>query len=411
MTLQIATSRETILPRLSDRDGTGPDVGEALSTRAARVATAAAARAETVDKEAVFPADAVAAARAERLLGAQIPQELGGDGADIGALADVCFALGRACASTAMIYAMHQTKVACILRHGRGHAWHDALLRRIADEQLLLASSTTEGQNGGNVRSSAAPVEQDGTAITLDRAATVISYGAEADGIVTTARRSADAAASDQVLLVLLRSDYTLDRLGGWDTLGMRGTCSVGFRLQARATPNQIVPERYDLIHSETMTPTSHILWSSVWAGIAASAIERAQLFVRRAARQSGGQMPPGASHYTTAANTLTSLRALIAEAIQLYERGDADPALRQSTAFRTGMAMLKVQTSELAVAAVTSALRTCGLSGYRQDGEFSIGRHLRDVLSAPLMIHNDRILASAGPAMMMAPVPQGVRG
>ena len=28
------------------------------------------------------------------------------------------------------------------------------------------------------------------------------------------------------------------------------------------------------------------------------------------------------------------------------------------------------------------SAMRACGLSGYRNDGDFSVGRHLRDVLS-----------------------------
>jgi len=106
---------------------------------------------------------------------------------------DVCYALGRACASTAMIYAMHQTKVALVIRHGNDSAWHERLLRRLCAEQLLLASSTTEGQSGGDVRKSAAPIEADGERIRLERAATVISYGEHADGIVPTARRSADA--------------------------------------------------------------------------------------------------------------------------------------------------------------------------------------------------------------------------
>jgi hypothetical protein len=100
----------------------------------------------------------------------------------------MCYALGRACASTAMIFAMHQTKVACLVRHGAGSAWHETLMRRVASEQLLLASSTTEGQNGGNIRSSAAAVEHMGAEISLVRNATVISYGAQADGIVTIAR-------------------------------------------------------------------------------------------------------------------------------------------------------------------------------------------------------------------------------
>ena len=67
---------------------------------------------------------------------------------------------------------------------------------------------------------------------------------------------------------------------------------------------------------------------------------------------------------------------------------------------------MLKVDASELAVATVMSAMRACGLSGYREDGDFSIGRSLRDILSSPIMIHNDRIIANAATASLMAPFP-----
>ena len=123
-----------------------------------------------------------------------------------------------------------------------------------------MASSTTEGQAGGNVRSSEAAVEHDGEQVTLERKATVISYAVEADGVVTTARRAADAAGSDQVLLVLLKSDYTLERLQVWDTLGMRGTHSEGFTLRARAAADQIMPEPYERIHAQTMVPFAHLL-------------------------------------------------------------------------------------------------------------------------------------------------------
>ncbi len=85
-----------------------------------------------------FPHEAIAAARAERLLGIAVPRELGGEEASIADIVDVCYALGRACASTAMIYAMHQTKVACLVRHGRGSPWYQLLLRRLGNEQLLV---------------------------------------------------------------------------------------------------------------------------------------------------------------------------------------------------------------------------------------------------------------------------------
>jgi acyl-CoA dehydrogenase len=378
--------------------------------RAAVVAETAASEAEAVDREARFPWKAIDAARKQRLLGTQIPIALGGDGASIADVADMCYAIGRACASAGMIFAMHQTKVACLVRHGAGSAWHEGLMRRVAAEQMLLASSTTEGQNGGNIRFSSAAVERAGAEISLMRDATVISYGAEADGIVTIARRADDAAGSDQVLLAITRDDYTLEPTLAWETLGMRGTCSAGFKLNFKGSSEQIFPVPYERIHSQTMTPVAHLCWSSVWAGIAAAAVDRAQLFIRKAARGSGGNMPPGAAHFTAAKMTLTKLRAIIVANLDSYATRERDDRALSSVDFQSSINLLKVEASELAVAAVMHAMRACGLSGYRNDSDVSIGRHLRDVLSAPIMINNDRILTSMGTTTLMSAVPASLR-
>ena len=378
--------------------------------RTEAVATAAASEAEDVDRHARFPQKAIDAARQQRLLGVQIPQEFGGDGASIFDITDMCYALGRACSSTAMIFAMHQTKVACLIRHGTGSRYHEALMRRVASEQLLLASSTTEGQNGGNIRFSTAAVEHAGSEISLVRNATVISYGAQADGIVTIARRANDAAGSDQVLLAITRDDYTLERSLEWETLGMRGTCSAGFELKFNGSSEQIFPEGYDRIHAQTMTPVAHLCWSSTWAGIAAAAVERAQLFIRKAARGAGGQLPPGAAHFTAAKMTLAKLRAVITANLDAYAAHEHDERALSSLDFQSSINLLKVEASELAVATVMSAMRACGLSGYRNDGDFSIGRLLRDVLSAPIMINNERILGNISTATLMSAVPASLR-
>ena len=47
---------------------------------------------------------------------------------------------------------------------------------------------------------------------------------------------------SDQVLVAFLKDDYTLEPLVGWDALGMRGTCSDGFKLVASGASEQILP-------------------------------------------------------------------------------------------------------------------------------------------------------------------------
>ena len=378
--------------------------------RSAAVAKAAAAEAEEVDRDARFPKAALDAMRLQRLLGVQIPHRFGGDGASISEITEMCYTLGRACSSTAMIFAMHQTKVACLVRHGAGSTWHETLMRRVAAEQMLLASSTTEGQNGGNIRFSSAAVERTDADISLVRNATVISYGAQADGIVTIARRANDAAGSDQVLLAITRDDYTLEPSLAWETLGMRGTCSAGFELKFKGSADQIFPEAYDKIHAQTMTPVAHLCWSSAWAGIAAAAVDRAQAFIRKAARGAGGQMPPGAAHFTAAKMTLAKLRAIITANLDHYTAHEFDERALASLDFQSAINLLKVEASELAVETVMSAMRACGLSGYRNDGDFSVGRHLRDVLSAPIMINNDRILANISTASLMSAVPASLR-
>lgn len=381
-----------------------------LASRAERVAAIAARHAGTVDAESRFPAEAIAASRAERLLGAAVPREFGGEGASMSEIVDVCYKLGRACASTAVIYAMHQVAVACLSRHGRGDPWHQSLLRRLAGEQLLLASSTTEGDRGGDIRNSAAAVERRNSRIKFERDASIISYGEAADGIVTTARRSSAAASADQVLIVFLKEDYALERRAEWDALGMRGTCSAGFKLVASGAAVQILPASYTDIHAHTMMPIAHLAWSGAWAGIAAAAADRARAFVRKATQRADGALPPGAVHLTRANASLQRLRSLVGGALQRFELTADDPAVLESVDFQSGMNLFKVNASELAVATVMSAMQACGLAGYRNDGEFSVGRHLRDVLSSPIMISNDRILANLAAASLLSAAPTSLR-
>lgn len=396
-------------PRIQDHSALVEGRQLDLTSRLAKVAAIAASTAADVDQKGRYPAEAFSTARAQRLLGIMVPREHGGEGASISDVVDVCYRLGRACASTAMIYAMHQTKVACLVRHGRTSHWHRRFLRRLCSEQMLLASSTTEGQGGGNVRSSEAPIETIESRISLTRNAAVISYGAKADGIVTTARRATDAANTDQVLVAFAKEDYTLEPHTAWDTLGMRGTCSEGFTLRAIGEVNQILPEPYEKIHAQTMTPVAHLMWSGVWTGIATDAVERARSFIRKASRQAGGQMPPGSNHFMKASSSLNMLRATVSTALRRYEQAAHDERALSAIAFQAMINMVKVDASEAAVATVLSALRACGLSGYRNDGEFSVSRHLRDVLSSPLMINNDRIVANITTPSLMSGVPDSL--
>ncbi len=351
-----------------------------------------------VDRHARFPREAIEAIREERLLGAGIPADLGGLGCSISELAAVCEALGRYCASTAMVFAMHQIQVASIVRHAACSDYWHACLSDLARRQGLIASVTSEVGVGGDMRSSLAAVETDRDRLTLCKDATTISYGAYADALLVTARRSSEAAASDQVLVLLYQADYALEQTSEWDTFGMRGTCSPGFKLRAQGATTQILPTTFADIATQTMVPYSHLLWCSCWTGIAKSAVSRASRFVRASARSKPGALPPTALRLAGVSSALQAMEQAVHASCAEYERLMASPNASEALStigFALQMNNLKVSTSQLVAQIVTQCLGICGISGYKNDSPFSLGRHLRDAHSAALMIGNDRILAT----------------
>ncbi len=350
--------------------------------------------ADEVDAEARFPHEAVAAMRAEGLLGAFVPAELGGGGCTVTDLSLICTELGKHCGSSAMIFAMHQIQVACIVDAGRGLPYFDELLTEIATRGRLIASATTELGIGGNVRASLCAVEYDGEKISLRKQASVISYGAYVDDVLVTARRDLDAAASDQVIVHVQRPNLTLDdQIDVWDTLGMRGTCSVGFELYATGTTDQILPLPYADVSAQTMLPVTHITWASLWLGIAEHAVTKARKLVRAAARKQPGTLPPSARHLATVVGQLERVRALVEMGVRDYERVRRDLSVGSTMAFTIQMNNLKLCVSADVFAIVKGSLEICGLAGFRNGTEYSLGRQLRDSQSASLMVHNDRIL------------------
>lgn len=373
-----------------------------LFERMRRVAAIAATHADAVDIEARFPREAVDAMRQERLLGCQIPTDLGGDGASVAEISELCTILGQACSAAAMVFAMHQIKVSSLVSHGEGDTWHRAFMSRVAGEQLLLASATTEGGIGGNLRNSICAIEVEGDTCRLQKDATVISYGTEADAILITSRAHPQAASSDQVMTVFLKDQYTLERTHVWDTLGMRGTCSDGFLFKGEAPAQQILPRPFAEIAAQSMLAHSHILWSAVWYGIAADAFVKAQAFVRAAARRSPDQTPPGALRVAEASALLQGVKASIVAAIEKYDAARLDEDKLSAMSFAVAMNNLKIASSQTILSIINHCMLICGILAYKNGTPFSLGRHLRDAHSAQLMISNDRILGNTSTMLLV---------
>ncbi len=148
----------------------------------------------------------------------------------------MCTALAQGCGSSGMVLAMHHIQVACIARHGMSSPFFRKYLRGAGRAPALDRVDHVGGRRLGRhpVEHLRRAIRQDGR-FTLDKDATTASYAEQADDLAghgaperggAAERSGAGAGAQGRST----RSTQT----GTWDTLGMRGTCSPGFKLTVR---------------------------------------------------------------------------------------------------------------------------------------------------------------------------------
>jgi acyl-CoA dehydrogenase len=354
----------------------------------------AAPNADDVDRNARFPVESIDALRELGALGAFVPPEYGGHGASLESLAAACFTLGRRCGASAMVFAMHQIQVVTIVQHLEGSPWYEDYLRELSSDQRLIASVTSEVGTGGDMSRSVAGLRPgpEGRA-SFEKQAPTCSYGEYADDLFVTLRRSEEAEPGDQVLALARKDQTTLEQNGTWDPLGMRGTCSPGFVVRAEIPTEQILAAPFSQVMPISMVPVSHILWSHLWLGIATDAFDRARAFVRAAAKRKPGEPLPAATRLSHLLSELAPLRAEVALALSEYcetLENDRDKLTTMGSVMRFNN--LKLAASEQAPRVCQGALEVCGIMGFKNDTPFSVGRHLRDTMSAVLMVANERI-------------------
>jgi acyl-CoA dehydrogenase len=365
----------------------------------------AAKHAADVDVKARFPKETFDALKQAKLISAAVPKEQGGPGANMQELAEQCAALAQGCAASGMILAMHHIQVACVARHGLGSAFFRAYLQECVEKQTLIASITSEVGVWGDTRSSICALEQDGEKFRLTKDATTVSYGEHADDLLVTCRRNPDAPPSDQILVLVRTPDRTLDQTTTWDTLGMRGTCSPGFKMVSSGPMDQVLPGSFADASAQTMVSYSHILWSAVWLGIASDAVARASAYVRAEARKKPGSVPQAAHKLAEVMVHLQSMRNNTAGQASEFDAimarpGGMDELLTMGWALK--MNNIKVASSEMAPRIVHDALQIVGIGGYKNDGKYTVGRNYRDSLSAALMISNERIFAKTASMLLV---------
>ncbi|WP_249010729.1 acyl-CoA dehydrogenase family protein [Conexibacter sp. DBS9H8] len=376
-----------------------PELTDRFWSAVAVVGPVAAAAADEVDRAARFPEETLAVFREQRLLSALIPESLGGMGIGVPELAGAVRTIASHCAASALMLAMHSIDVANLVRLGAGDELR-ALQREIAADQLLCANANSEVGSGADLSASVATVTPDDDGcLRLRKDALAISFGERADLIFTCARRAPDAEPTDQVQVICRRP--RLEPLSEWDSLGLRGTCSRGYRIVAELQAPHIYPIPFAEVANSGGMQTTLLLLSSVWVGIADAAAAKAHAYVRAVARRRIGQVPPSALRLSELSVRLAQVRALHDSTRRGFAAAAAAGTL-ESPDLIAELRNLKVAASEGAVAVASAALEICGIAGYRRDTPFSLDRHLRDAYGGVVMVSNDRVLHAGAETLLV---------
>jgi acyl-CoA dehydrogenase len=100
----------------------------------------------------------------------------------------------------------------------------------------------------------------------------------------------------------------------------------------------------------------------------------------------------------------LSLLRAEVSSGLREYlDVADDDRARLSEMASILRFNNLKIAASEQAPRVCQGALGVCGIVGFKNDTPFSVGRHLRDTMSACLMVANERIHQTNASLLLIA--------
>jgi acyl-CoA dehydrogenase len=353
-----------------------------------------------VDRAGRFPSESLGALRNAGLLGWFVPESLGGREGGLLDFCRACALIGEGCTSTALIWAMHCQQTAVLARHALPA--HADSLRRIG-AGALIASVTTEPGKGGDLLSAVAPLRYAGQLVLVDRSAPVVSYGEEADFFLITMRRDEQAPTNDVALVLLERGHASVEVRGAWEAMGMRGTRSVPMNFSARVPRANVLTGHFPTMALQTMIPVGHLGWASSWFGAARGAMQRLVDYARRPRSRlrvglSSELFIARLAEQRMRLDLLESLIASTAENIAAHWRAGSAADVYESPELKIRINNVKLASAKLTFAVVTDLVEMAGLAdGYLAGGETGIERVFRDLRSASLMFHDDRLLAANG--------------
>jgi acyl-CoA dehydrogenase len=288
------------------------------------------------------------------------------------------------------------SQVLSILRHRGDSAFFTAFLKRMVQDQVLVASGTSEKGVGGDIFGSVCTIEDapDGGSM-VTKECPNISYLDHAGAVLVSAMRREPNGHKSQVLIAAEMNRMELQPGPDVGFIGMRGILNRPYRFKATFPNEAIFEEKFPVIARETMTPSIHIFWAALWSGIASSALDRVKVFLAKEVKNDKSLGEIMHFELSRLVDRHHTMNALIRDAIADFDQGRDGIGAAIGISHTARVKRLKVVCSELLEEICQGALGLIGIRGYAQDGPYSLSEPLRDAMSARVMISNYRLLAS----------------
>jgi isovaleryl-CoA dehydrogenase len=327
-----------------------------------------------------------------------VPAEHGGGGAGLTALAEACEAVGAACASTGMVFLMHEVTAATVAVGGGDRAAD--LLPALARGDAIGTLAFSERGTGAHFYNPELRAERANGSVTITGRKSFVTSGGHADHYLVLVQGEAVGTAD---AYLVDRGDAAVSFDGAWAGLGMAGNSSVAMELAGVRVGDA---DRIGAAGAATelvfgvVAPFFLVGLSGVNVGIAAAAAKAA---TEHAANR---RYPDGSSlaevqyvqHLIADMDLATrQARLLVQSAAGLGDIGDESALVAIMEA--------KVAATEAAVAVTQNALEATGGQGYTPS--LPIERHLRDARAGSVMAPTNAVLRSwIGKALAGLPVP-----
>jgi isovaleryl-CoA dehydrogenase len=341
----------------------------------------AAPQAAEVDEHRIWPEKSLRALSEAGLLALHVPEEFGGHGQGMLALALITETLGKACSSTALCYGMHCVGTAAIAAKPTDYH-RERYLAPIAAGKHLTTLSLSEPGAGAHFYLPSTEMHLEGDSFRVRGIKHFVTNGRHADSYVVSTVAS-DASLGEFSCLLVDADTEGMRWEGEWKGLGMRGNAAITMQMDdARVPKRNLLGQEGDQVWYvfEVIAPYFLVAMAGTYLGIAQAALDYAIQHLRTRVVSLNGE-------------PLATADVLQHRVGQLWSRVEAARQLLYSAAHAGDTAdptalhsifSCKAEVSDAAVAVVNEAMTLCGGLAYREND--LLARLLRDVRASHVM-------------------------